>query len=86
MIGDTTLSFSFDTNGEHQFQLQVLVTETQTSNPLGIEICRQKFLKLHFELPAKELKNTANAISYGKMYSKKPYPFVSKKHTVKTPH
>ena len=86
MIGHTTLSFSFDSDGEHQFELRILITETPPSNLLGIEFCRQYVLKLHFEIPAIELKNTANAFSYGNMYSTKPYPFVSKIHTIRTPH
>ena len=86
MIGHTTLTFSFDSDGEHQFKLRIWITETQTSNLLGIEFCRQYVSKLHLKIPAKELKNKANAFCYGKMCSKKPYPFVSKKHTIRTPH
>ena len=86
MIGHTTLSISFDSDGEHQFELRIWITETQTSNLLGIEICRQYVSKLLFEIPAIELKNTANSICYGNMCSTKPDPFVSKKHTIKTPH
>ena len=49
MTGHTTLSFSFDSDGEHQFELRIWITETQTSNLLGIEFCRQYVSKLHFE-------------------------------------
>ena len=86
MIGQTTLSFSFDSDGENQFEPRKWITETQTSNLLGIEFCRQYVSKLHFEIPAIELKTTANAICYGNMCSRKPYPFVSKIHTIRTPH
>ena len=86
MIGNTTLSFSFDSDGEHQFELRIWITETQTSNLMGIEFCRQYVSKLHFEISAIELKNTPNAICYGNMCSTKPYPFISKIHTIKTPH
>ena len=65
MSGHTTLSFSFDSDGEHQFELRIWITESQTSNLLGIEFCRQYVSKLLFEIPAIELKNTANAICYG---------------------
>ena len=71
MIGHTTLFFSFDSDGEHLFELRIWITGTQTSNLLGIEFCRQYVSKLHFEIPAIELKNTANAICYGKMCSTK---------------
>ena len=72
MIGHPTLSFSFDSDGEHQFELRIWITETQTSNLLGIEFCRQYVSKLLFEIPAIELKNTANAICYGNMCSTNP--------------
>ena len=76
MIGHTPLPFSFDSDGEHQFELRISIT--QTSNLLAIEFCRQYVSKMLFKNPAKELKNTANAVCYGNMCSTKPYPFVSK--------
>ena len=51
-----------------------------------MEFCRQYVSNLHFEVTVIELKNVANAICYGNMCSKKPYPFVSKIHTIRTPH
>ena len=86
MIGHTTLSFSFDPDGEHQFGLRIWITQTQTSNLLGIEFCRQYVSKVHFEIPAIELKDTANAICYGNMCSTKSFHSVSKTHTIRTPH
>ena len=86
MIGHTTLSFSFDSDGEQPFELRIWITETQTLNLPGKEFCRQYVLKLLFEIPAIELKITANAIYYGNMCSTKPYPFISKIHTIRTPH
>ena len=86
MIGHATRSFSYDWDGEHQFDLPIWIAETQSSNLLGIEFCRQYVSKLHFEIPAIELKNTAKVICYGNMCSTKPYPFVSKIHTIRTPH
>ena len=56
MIGHTTLSFSFDSDGEHHFELRIWIKETQTSNLLGIEFSRQYVSKLHIEIPAIELK------------------------------
>ena len=86
VIGHTTLYFGFDSDGEHQFEQRIWITQTQTSNLLGIEFSRQYVSKLHFETPAIEIKNTANAICYGNMCPTKPYPFVSKIHTIQTPH
>ena len=40
MLGHTTLNFSFDSDGQHCFQLQLWITETKTANLLGIEFCR----------------------------------------------
>ena len=48
--------------------------------------CRHYLSKLHFEIPAIELKNIANAICYGNMCSTKPYLFIPKVHTIRTPH
>ena len=86
MIGHTTLSFNFNSDGKDQFELRLWITETQTSNLLGIGFCRQYVSKLHIKIPAIELKNTANPICYGIMCSTKLYPFVSKIHSIRTPH
>ena len=86
MIGHTIPSFSFDSDEEHQFELKIWITETQTANLVRIEFCRQYLSKLHFEIPAIEHKNTANAISYGNMCSTKLYPFVSNTNSIRTPH
>ena len=74
MIGHTTISFSFDSDEEHQFGLRIWITDTQTSNLRGIEFCPQYVSELHFEIPATELKNTANAICCGNMCLTKPIP------------
>ena len=70
MIGHTTLSFSFDSDEERQFEIGKWITETRTSNLLVIEVRRQNVSKLHFERPALELKNTANAICFGNVFNK----------------
>ena len=43
MIGHTTLSFSFDSDGEHQLELKIWITETQTSNLLGLNFADNTF-------------------------------------------
>ena len=70
MIGHTTLSFSFDSDGERQGEIGKWITETRTSSLLVIEVCRQNVSKLHFEIPALELKNTVNANCYGNVFNK----------------
>ena len=49
MIGHATLPFSFVSDGEHQFELRVWITETQTSNLLGIEIFSTKRFETAFQ-------------------------------------
>ena len=56
MFGYTNLSFSFDSDGEYQFEVRIRTTQTQASNLLGIEFCRQYVSKLHFEIPAMQQK------------------------------
>ena len=41
LLGQTTLNFSFDSDGQHCFQLQLWITETKNANLLGIEFCRK---------------------------------------------
>ena len=61
MLGHTTLNFSFESDGQHCFQLQLWITETKTANLLGIEFCRKYISKLYFDIPALELNDTPNA-------------------------
>ena len=86
MLGHTTLTFSFDSDGEHCFQLQLWITETKTANLLGIEFCRKYISKLHFDIPALELKDTPNTICYGSLCATKLYPYLSLVRTVRIPH
>ena len=77
MLGHTTLNFSFVSDGQHCFQLQLWITETKTANLLGIEFCRKYISKLHFDIPALELKDTPNTICYGSLCATKPYLYLS---------
>ena len=74
MLGHTTLNFSFDSDGQHCFQLQPWITETKTANLLGIEFCRKYISKLFFDIPALELKDTPNTVCYGSLCATKLYP------------
>ena len=77
MLGHNTLNFSFDSDGKHCFHPQVWITEIKTANLLGKEFCRKYIVKLHFDIPALELKDTLNAICYGSLCATKPYPYLS---------
>ena len=54
LLGHTTLNFSFDSDGQHCFQLQLSIT----AKFLGNEFSRKFISKLHFDIPALELKDT----------------------------
>ena len=84
IVGHATLPFSVESDGKHQFQLRIGIAKTQVSNLLGIEFCRQYSSNLQFEVPAKKLKETANAICYENCCSTKPYSFVSNVHSIRT--
>ena len=89
MIERTTLSFNLDADGEHQFQLQTWITETKTSILLAIDFCRLYVSKVHFEVPAIELKKNAQSYFlwfFWKLVSYKTLAFFSIKHTIRTPH
>ena len=84
MLGSTTITFSFDSNGLHPVELKFWITEAKTPNLLGIDFCRQLVSKLHFDLPAIELKDSPNTICYGNLCATKPFPYVSKVKTIRT--
>ena len=84
MLGSTTITFSFDSDGLHPVELKFWITEAKTPNLLGIDFCRQLVSKLHFDLPAIELKDSPNTICYGNLCATKPFPYVSKVETIRT--
>ena len=84
ILGSTTITFSFDSDGLHPVELKFWITEAKTPNLLGIDFCRQLVSKLHFDLPAIELKDSPNTICYGNLRATKPLPYVSKVETIRT--
>ena len=84
MVGHTTLKFSFDSDGQPCFQLQLWITESKTAILLGVEICRKYISKLHFDIPALELKDTPNAICYGSLCATKPTLLVTNQNNTNT--
>ena len=85
-LGHTILTFSFDSDGQHCFQLQLWITETKTANLLSIEFCRKYISKLHFDIPALELKDNPNTNCYGCLCATKPYPYLSLIRAIRIPH
>ena len=81
MLGSTTITFSFDSDGLHPVELKFWITEAKTPNLLGIDFCRQLVFKLNFDLPAIELKDSPNTICY--FFATKPFPYVSKIKTIR---
>ena len=84
MLESTTITFSFDSDGLHPVELKFWITEAKTPNLLGIDFCRQLICKIHFDLPAIELKENPNTICYGNLCATKPFPYVSKVETIRT--
>ena len=85
MLGHTTLKFTFDSDGQHCFQLQLWITESKTANLLGIEFSRKYISKLPFDIPALELKDT-NTFSYGSLCATKLYFYLSLITAIRIPH
>ena len=84
MLGSTTTTFSFDSDGLHPVELKFRITDAKTPNLLGIDFCRQLVSELRFDLPAIELKDSPNTIYYGNLCATKPFPYVSKIETIRT--
>ena len=86
MLGSASFQFTYDSDGLHPLELKFWITESNTSNLLGIDFCRRFVSKLHFDLPAIELKDNPNTICYGNLCATKPFPYVSKVEKVKVNH
>ena len=90
MLGSTTITFSFDSDGLHPVELKFWITEAKTLNLLGIDFCRQLVSKLHFDLPAIELKDSPNTICSRKIVLTHKYSRENNRHfapgTSLTPH
>ena len=65
VLGSTTITFRFDSDGLHPVELKFWITEAKTPNLLRINFCRKHVSKLYFDLPANELKNSPNTTFYG---------------------
>ena len=52
---------------------------------MGIEFCRNYISKLHFDIPALELKDTPNTICYGSLCATKLYPYLSLIRAIRIP-
>ena len=53
---------------------------------MGIEFCRNYISKLHFDIPALELKDTPNTICKGSLCATNPYPYLSLIKAIRIPH
>ena len=56
MLGHTTVTSYFDTDGKYEANYKVRVTQEETSNLIGVSFCQIFFKALFFDTPAVELK------------------------------
>ena len=77
MLGHTTVTSYFDTDGKYEANYKVWVTQEGTSNLIGVDFCHIFFKALYFDIPAVELKEHTGVISYGTLNMEKQYPQVS---------
>ena len=77
MLGHTTVTSYFDTDGKYETNYKVWVTQEGTSNLIGVDFCHIFFKALYFDIPAVELKEHTGVISYGTLNNEKQYPQVS---------
>ena len=86
MIGLTTISFSYDPDGQFSFPLTLWITELKTQNFSHMDFCQKQVSGIHFSLPGIEIKEPTNTVCYGSLHQNKPYPFVLQIVTIRTPH
>ena len=86
VIGNATITFSYDPDGQYIFPLTVWITEMRTQNVLGMDFCQKRVSENHFDLPGVEIKNLPKSICYGSFHQNKPYPHLSQILTIGTPY
>ena len=86
MIGYTSITFSYDPDGQFIFPLTVWITEMRTHNLLGMDFYQKQVSGIHFDLPGIEIKNPPKSICYGSFHQNKPYPHLSQTLTIRTPY
>ena len=86
MIGFTTLTFSYDPDGQFSFPLTVWITEMKTQNLLGVDFRQKQVSGIHFDFSGIELKEPPKSVCYGSLHQKKSYSFISQNLTIRIPH
>ena len=86
MIGFTTLTFSYDPDGQFSFPLTVWITEIKTQSLLGMDICQKQVSGIHLDLPGIEFKEPPIPVCYGSLHQNRSYPFISQILTIRIPH
>ena len=82
MIGNSTITFSYDTDGQFIFPLTVWITEMRTQNLLGMDVCQKRVSGIHFDLPG--IENPPKSICYGSFQQNKSYPQLAQILTIRT--
>ena len=86
MVGYTTITFSYDPEGQFIFLLTKWITKMRTQNLLGKDFCQKQVSGIHFHLPGIEIKNPRKSICYGSLHQNKSYPHLSQILTIRTPY
>ena len=86
MIGFTTLTFSYDPDGQFSFPSTVWITKIKTQNLLGMDFCQKHVSGIHFDLPGIELKEPPKTVCYGSLHQNESYAFISQILTIRSPH
>ena len=86
MIGNATIKFSYDPDGQIIFLLTVWITEMRTLNLLGMDFGQKKVSGVHFDLPRSEIMNPPESICYGSFHRNKSYPHLLQILTSRTPY
>ena len=86
MIGYTTITYSYDPDGQFIFLLTVWITEMRTQNLIGIDFCQKQVSGSLFDLPGVEINNPPKSICYGSFHPKKSYPHLSQSLTIRIPY
>ena len=77
MLGHTTVTSYFDTDGKYEANSYLWVTQEGMSNLIVIDFCHFFFKALYFDIPALEVKEHTVLFSYGTLDNEKQYSQVS---------
>ena len=84
MIGDATIYFGYDPDGQFILPITKWITKMGTQNLLGIDFSQKQGSGIHSDLPGIEIKNPPKSICSGSFHQNKFYPLLSQIQTIRT--